>query len=516
MKYLLSSIVILFSAVGGHCRAEGVSESSLVKVFSGRCGSEKVGFRGSGFVFRDGEQNYVLTSEHVVVHNNKDFCHLIWNETFGEIKAELVAADWGYGLGLLKLPRLADQESFQNRTIFDSDVKSGKITTWGYPYGAESLVSDHYGRILLAKSERNLIPIVDYMTEVIEAHGEYGMSGGVVTENKTGQLVGLLSHQYIVKPPGRPAAVAEWEESHTTVENHLLVIASSTIKKWLSLILDKKKSASMQRLASSQISGDKVVIVSGGLCFIQSKADSEEPTGGIGGGDGTGIGGGDGTGIGGGDGTGVGGDAEEGSANKNHIQIKITRCSSGAASGHWPIAIKQSWFDAVNTRLLRRAKISVPYFISYDGGQSGLKKKYFKTLAEFFSLLNEKECLPATIQTHLGVNDTGLVGILAELKEGGDWLTEHLKDLTINLNDQSVLDGDMSALHSRELVKQINTLADLLSRQSWEIVPNAWVSDLIHKNKDGWKYLFNNHFDITVETLSKLKRINHSLRKVKL
>lgn len=208
-------------------------ESVTVKVHSGYCRDGELDFQGTGILFSHQNQLYAVTSEHVLIHDDGDFCHNVSNDNIN-FQGYLVQKDWGRGLALLAIdealpifpiPSLADFD--------DSEVsRDTKVTTAGYPHSVETLRLHTGGSVLETASSRHFLAAGGAAIEIVHSHGEFGMSGGGVYSIGHDRIYGLLSHQYIATLPGRPSRVGSYG-GETLVQNHLLALPASTIKNWL-------------------------------------------------------------------------------------------------------------------------------------------------------------------------------------------------------------------------------------------------------------------------------------------
>ncbi len=80
-------------------------QKAIVKVSSYPCQAGRPRFDGSGFLVSYQGDTYVLTSEHVVLHDSNDHvCHEIQNEK-ETINVKLLSADCAKGMALLKIAK---------------------------------------------------------------------------------------------------------------------------------------------------------------------------------------------------------------------------------------------------------------------------------------------------------------------------------------------------------------------------------------------------------------------------
>lgn len=202
----------------------------VVKITSSVCGYNKSKMMGSGSLFNYNGSVYVLTSEHVLYHSKGSrYCHQVNNSMLNE-SAQLLFADWGRGIALLKL-NIPPSDKFLK---FPEDFVQNpfeKVLVAGVPYAeVDTHVSDT-GKIITFKGKRLLSPIITESMEIVGASGEFGMSGGAVLGQNGDEIfyLGLLSHQILKMVPGSSTQTTEWDESQK-YHNQLLSIKSSDIK----------------------------------------------------------------------------------------------------------------------------------------------------------------------------------------------------------------------------------------------------------------------------------------------
>lgn len=194
------------------------------KIISGPCNARNLQLKGSGTLFTYGDAVYFLTSEHVVYHSKKtSFCHTIKNQLIGEAKAELLFADWGTGMALLKVAT-TPQAQFLNFPDDFRKLETNEVTIVGSPYDQVPVISSN-GFVINEEGQRLLSPIIKNTLEIESAHGEFGMSGGPILQMNSGMTVlrGFLSHQVLIMQPGHPTRTGEWNENETN-QNQLLGI----------------------------------------------------------------------------------------------------------------------------------------------------------------------------------------------------------------------------------------------------------------------------------------------------
>lgn len=208
--------VFFISAFCAHL-SFGALPDFVVKIESGLC-QDPNPFHGSGLLIGQNGKAFVITSDHVVVHNYQDpTCHQITNELFGKHRASFDVAEWGNGLALLEVPDLKPDATWP--TIADlkplEQVSPGEgATVAGFPADSDSLIIDKRGAIAALDAELPFFAQVPRLLEIKGAHGEFGMSGGIAYNNQG--YLGLLSHQRVLSS-----------------ENQLFVIPALVVYEWL-------------------------------------------------------------------------------------------------------------------------------------------------------------------------------------------------------------------------------------------------------------------------------------------
>ena len=168
----------------------------VVKVYSGRCGSTLDSI-GSGFLFEEKGNIFVLTSEHVIFTSSieKD-CHEGRLSTGGKkVRLELIQKDWTSGLALLQVEPKGLKEEWRtyaeslialeaaNRS--DRQLTLNEVTVAvGFPKESKQLVRPS-AKVLLSNSNRSIILRTESMIEVWDLWAEPGMSGGALQNERS-------------------------------------------------------------------------------------------------------------------------------------------------------------------------------------------------------------------------------------------------------------------------------------------------------------------------------------------
>ena len=499
MKLILLSVLTIFFLAGTQSRAD--ANKSVVKVYSGLCSGSEVKFAGSGLLLERAGKIYVITSEHVLIHGNEPYCHHVYNKTFGSMSAKLISADWGEGLALLELDAHSVKGSIPDLSFANETSLSGNepVITTGFPYLSKDLIVDHHGYILDTESHRHWIPMVSSTIELMDAHGEFGMSGAPVFASDEKSVIGILSHQYLKMIPGAQTQAEDFDSSVQTIQNHLFVIPAAHVSEWLDRQLLGKAQTLFIRDPKDQLNQTPAVYAAG-FQFLQTLGISAIGGQGAGvGGQGAGVGG-QGAGV-GGQGAGVGG--QNGEGNTPQFYVLEISLDNSAHTTDWYLPSRASWLAKVQKHLFAGEKVTIPYFISRDPENDSVSKTRFQSLAEFFSLLRDEQFTPVTIIS--GQNRVSTDTNLLRLQEDGQVIVMRSKALGLSMEDAS----------TKVLLKRIGLLGELLaSSDNWTSVCSE---DLIGlgPNHMSWKVLFTDHYDDAVEILTRIDDAGDRLKQMK-
>jgi hypothetical protein len=128
---------------GAPAIAKTIDDSAMarasVKITSRRCdgGAE---YRGSGLVFESARRYFVLTSDHVVLHQDEGYCHRLFSPGLGARRLHLRGADWGSGLALLELAEGPPPPKPLTRAELApaAPVAGEKVAVLGFPFDADT------------------------------------------------------------------------------------------------------------------------------------------------------------------------------------------------------------------------------------------------------------------------------------------------------------------------------------------------------------------------------------------
>lgn len=490
-------LALLFVATSGY----GIDQTMVVKVGSGLCTGNRNVLRGSGLGFNFKSKSYVLTSEHVVLHGNGDFCHQVRNSDIGVANAILKIAEYGNGLALLELTKfVASWNSWDDLQPLQA-VTGMEIQVLGFPYEQEELIALNHGNVLTAASPRNFLPQLNCMIETVNAHGEFGMSGGpvVAADNR---FIGLLSHQYLSLTPGRRTLMALFSEK-SQIENHLLIIPGDAIAKWLNLIFRSLDAALpfAVRDPKEQLAGRDVVLAMGlRFTFKDDKVVQARQQSG-------------GGGVGGADGAGAGGTDQVSQASASFVEIELDETKSRTLPC---TKFREDWCLRLRQRLMLSGnRVHLPFFV--DRTSDDLTAIRAESMADFFRLLNRSDLEPVNL-----IQDTSLTSNLHCTSERNVETNDQIQILRnhgVRLNEiLSTISSDDQTTQTSTLLHNVALVSSLISSDSWTLLNKKHLHKIsdVAANKDAWKPLFIEKFELTVELLEILKRLEAVLDKIKI
>lgn len=488
MKKSIATFVFLILNSVIAVAADLPAEYLTVKIVSKPCNAGIPEYMGSAVAFRYGDSAYAITSDHVIINGDikslPSICHEIRSKNGLNGKADLIRSDWGVGLALLRfhsispemLKSLPDVDSLLSNT--KKLIEDDSVMISGFPYGSESLVLDSKtGKILNPQSDRHLIALVEKMIELVDVHGEFGMSGGGTWDADGKKLIGLLSHQVLLIQSGGPTRVFNWRGE--AMEDHILAIPSGAISVWIKNVLKGGNDWFMERFLDSQIL-NKAVVNYGPFQFVLvSPANSD---GGIGGADGCGIGGADGCGIGG------TGDSE---SDNSSIKVELITERIGNPIYEFSKAPdeKREYLRGIYNRLMKHEEIVFTGFVSRKGdsvpGSYAIKK--MESMSQF-------------------MHDFMKPGTVAINASSSSPFQKETQTATKQL---AILSEKIANAPARLLIAQIKALVELASSDAWASLGVNEISAISDGSgtNDGWADLFSADFRAATDLYGSLQKI---------
>ena len=342
MKTLSLICVILF------CGFSAAANSPVVSIDLAACGGS-LQQKYSGFIVKIRDQDYVISTSWAQLSRSsaKTGCEVVSGEQ-GVLKTRPVVTDHLAGLSLfLVLDPVADS--------FTSTPSSGiEFQT------ADGQLKRISGNILLQQSRRHSIP---NLATCLEWKSNQGILPAQVLGAplwNVGSWVGLVSHQYMEQPKGRPLQVFPWNLQSNESHDHLVVIPKDAILRWI----DAQLAQILEPViwpAEKQLQGVATWIAGD----YQFSADCPSATGTPASGHYP-IGGHDGIGIGGGD--------------LQQASCKIQSTKSATTSAWSPV-------DFIAWRNLSPANAAQSIYSLDRDAQGVLTTKSYKSLEDFFGHL---------------------------------------------------------------------------------------------------------------------------------
>ena len=513
--------------------AQPISVAPIVKVYSDLCGGETP-LEGSGILFSSENAAYVLTSEHVVLHGQSGFCHRIEHMQLGTFTVKLKVADWGRGTAILSVVGFPSPELLPSiDELAQSSAQQGRrVTTIGFPAGQTIAFSSDLGNILATDSPRHFLAHSEAIVELLNSHGEFGMSGGGVFDNDTGNLVAMLSHQYLKMVEGNRTLVGDFR-GQSGGENHLLAIAIDEIRPWLNnaLAANATDDPLFVRDPLSQLEGDDVVIADGlrfkaspnpehcpdrGFVNSQygiSKSDvflrspktvkkneaTRPPDFAANGGDPVGIG---------------------GIPIPGHGPIKVeVSFAENPVDTRWYLPALSQWVGAMRQHLNRRDKVDISYLLYRNSETGGLRKICVSSLSEFFRKLTSPDVNPVTLlSSQLGeplpAVRTLIINLAGQLSS---YAKEFQHQAQAHVETQN--EARRRRLVALRLSNELATVAEVLAGDNWPFVdPNDFDRYMEDQGETGlaWRYFYDLDWDKAVELKVVLKKLRESMEKVRL
>lgn len=300
-------------------------QNATVKINSFPCLTERPRFTGSGILVSFNGNLWVITSEHIVIHDqNNGTCHEAMTSSSdggaeSSVSLELLTSDYKMGLALLKVS-ISNQQKW-NEIALDfkklekeiesqnsNEIFNNQAIALGFPASSTQLQTLQGGSVISKNSQRALIPGVSSFIETSYLPIEYGMSGGVllelindksVNESKPtgGQQVlpvsflGLLSHQVLRRIPGGPTNPIDVKPELPSDQNDLAIAIPVThVLNWFKRQFELNKELLWKRNSEAQKKGF-TVIEYGPLLFSLKTVHGKDIWD-VGGADGSGVGGG--------------------------------------------------------------------------------------------------------------------------------------------------------------------------------------------------------------------------------
>lgn len=479
MKLLLRPLILFLSAMisGPFARSEE-SELPVVKVIS-QSGSS-VG-KGSGWLVRKGKDFFVITSEHVVAPLGSGRHEIRWRGTGAP--AELMFADWGRGLAVLRVAKppvgavATDVSAWDN----SSTLRVGsRVNVAGFPFAQDQQPLVSGGEISLLQSQRSFVTFTPGV-EITQTYGEYGMSGGPAFldgRRDADSFVGILSHQVLKVIANQPSRIAPLDATETA--RHLFLIPRETA---LTVFREALSGRPRGLLVRRSGFGAPLEIQAGRLIFREARAGTSKGSGNIGG-DGGHIGG-DGGHI-GGDGGHIGGD----SAAPSSLRVEVS-FNASTPKETWPFPASEVWAEQWEKSLLSRKTVVISSLVQRNEETGQLRSLPLRNVSEFFRVLATGEAIPVlSVPESRGPTD---------VDKKAQEMRQTMRETTLKICGD-LLATDTLCLQVQELLAMSGqSNVTLVNRQAFD-----QVLDPRGIYKTSWQSFYARDFDQAMDFMRKL------------
>lgn len=482
--------LLLFFVIAHPAKAQEVLpnwQTATVKVTSSPCLTGSPRFEGSGLLFQEQGRVFVVTSEHVLIHDSSSrICHMISSARGDSQRAQLIRADYFNGLALLELAS-SDSNSAVPLEILRSPVPAigESLTALGYPAASNQLAVQSQGQLTSAQSLRALIPGVKAMIEADGLLVEFGMSGGLLVANKDSRFVGIITHQYLKREAGHPTNVGEIGGENSVRPGDLaFAIPAAQVADWIQATLTASAKQDWIRRPQSQLQAVEEICFQV-LCFsmTQKKAAEVLEIGGRGG-DGAGVGG---------DGAGVGGDEA-----KEQMAVVSVRLDPTASSEQRQLVYADPELEKFRLGLLQGQSQKQEIFIGFLKRPMTTRLVAVGSLEKFVTLWKRDGLKPVAIQSSASHLSQDLQK-LSELARSVARLAQQQKDETTDANQKAWF----NLLRDEALLVE-NSLSDVKT-----------VEALLSGDNDPyWGEFYQRNFDAAVKLEAQIQTLLTQMRKI--
>jgi hypothetical protein len=488
LRALFISVVLLLRLFENESQADSMAswKSAVVKVISTPCLTQAPLFEGSGILIRVQERVFVVTSEHVLIHDSSPrICHLVSNSRFKEIRGRLIRADFFKGLGLIELSTTPElRELAVSSDKLGPPALQDPLTALGFPIGTGQLQIHEKGRMVSTESRRSLIPGATDMIEANDLLVEFGFSGGLLLSGSPPVFAGIVTHQHLRRDSGRPSEVGE---SGNGTERALrpgdlaFALPAKEIISWLQESLRSTTHVDWRRRADSQLNREREVCLQV-LCFSLKSMSAPDLLKG------------DGTGGVGGDGAGVGGDhskPDSGSQGPEILVVAPVRLDPSASSGLRGKSFEDSFLEGLRLGLLRSQEKQNSLIIPFLKSPNSDRLTELGSLERFFTLWKRDGFVPVLLKTNAE-------GLPQEIRKRND-LVRQITVLVQDLKDSNPdvpMKGWFSIIRDKVLLVE-NNLAQY----------EAVKALLEGENETYWGKLYEADFDAAVKLESLIQKL---------
>jgi hypothetical protein len=463
-------------------------ERAVVKVSSSPCHLEKPLFEGSGILFIWKEHYYVVTSEHILIHDpSSQTCLNVGSSELKESSGQLIRADYYSGMALIELKatdRLATLALDWKEIQSASPVETG-LTAIGFPAGSNQLQVLNQGQLVTSQGHRAFIPGVKDFIEANLLPVEFGMSGGLLISGTKTHFTGMISHQFLKRDPGHLTSVGTVDEEESLRNGDLAIaIPAAEIKSWIESVLSGAESENQMiwhRKPESQLNHINEVCY-GVLCFSVRDTSASDLQGIGGRGDGAGVGG---------DGFGTSPDENESVEKLKIIDVHLdpsATTESRATSFSNPI------LEDDRISLLRGQKVLIG-FLKMKSAERLVK---IESLDQFFTLWIRDQMIPVATKSRNG----DLTKDMADLVQASRLvqnLAQYQRDHSADANQKSwfAVIRDQALMAENSLISASDMQASLGSA-----------------NEVFWRQFYERDFDHATELEGAIRKLIDKMTKV--
>ena len=467
-------------------------EKSIVKLTSSPCQLGRPLFEGSGILFVYQNRFFVVTSEHVLIHDTTpQNCLNASNRFLKPVPGKIIRTDYFAGLALLEFKASEDLKSLALNwgDLKSSEGSDAQLIAMGVPAGAEQLQILNQGQLVTSQGRRALIPGVKIFIEANMLPVEFGMSGGLLLQGDPARFAGIISHQFLKRDPGHSTSVGTvGEDSGIRSGDLAIAIPALEVRSWLIETLALKPDQAFLdwvRKPDSQLNHIEEICYAV-LCFqiLETKASDLAGVGGRG------------------DGAGVGGDeAETGSPNTieegvEKLQVIEVSLNPTADEGSRAEVFSDQLLEDFRISLLRGQRVLIG-FLKLQEAQRLVK---FSSLDQFFTLWWRDHLTPVATKSR-DKNLERNAALLTQSCRYVQTLAQEHRDRATEANQKSWF----AMIRDQALMAE-NSL----------ITPAELEASLQKTNDVFWIRFYENDFDQATELEAAIRKVIDQMKKMRL
>ena len=473
----IAIVLTLLSLFGNHVFAS--TTHGLVKIKSTSCFNPNIERRGSGLAFRYHHQNYILTSEHVILNPDvNESCNFIIAEDQKVQHSKLVLADWATGLALLQTSENingAKELDLDNDRTNSDELIGQKVVVSGFRFDDTSpSIDQDLASISNSKSYPDLFWQSEGLIQIIHAFGDSGMSGAPIYL-KSGEWIGILSHRIPQYQASKKAIITEIssQKAQKYDDASLLVIPKTTVFQFLKRILIEQKDYSEISRIYTPSENHEIVLASQLQFQYEADASQTSLAANLDGGDPVGVG------------------AMDDEFGKKIGRIKVSLAKNRIQTKSSSTLDQNEWYQKILNQVVLKGEVDIDYTVQRN--ETNLSIRSIPSLTRFFSQLKNKS-------EPLIENDRH------EIKN----LNQDLKTMESLLNKLSTALQPAEA--SQAFISRIQRYLEVLKRDE-RLVNAKQIEDLISEShNETWERMFMVDFNSTVQLKSALNKLEEELQ----